>query len=222
MRPGLGRAVEHDRLAAALAGDGAEHAQRAAAARQQPPARLLAEHDGVREVDGQQAARAARGRPRAGPACANMPAGDDDGVEAAQRRVGRVQRRREGLGLLEIARRDLPTARASARAARTSRSRALRSRSSASRPSRNSASPRAAMRRASARPIPLVAPRNDDLHRRRARRSLELRRPEQAHRLRAAERPVGIPLAPHRAGTRRRRGSMARKCSARVKASLAR
>ena len=43
---------------------------------------------------------------------------------------------------------------------RASRSRALRSRSVGSRPSRNSRWPRSERRRASARPMPLVAPRN--------------------------------------------------------------
>ena len=65
----LGGAVEDDRLAPALAGDRAEHAQRAAAAREQPLARLLAEQRrcSAKSAVEQRGARA-RGRPPARPA----------------------------------------------------------------------------------------------------------------------------------------------------------
>src|SRR5579871_2369684 len=78
--------------------------------------------------------------------------------------------------------------------ASASRSRALRASSSASRPSRKRSAPRAASCRASARPIPFVAPRTTafipaDLYHRRAsaRRDLPLRRGTDGRQVAAAE-----------------------------------
>jgi hypothetical protein len=98
----LGRAVEHHGLAAALPRHRAEHAQRAAAFRQQPLARGLAEEQRAGEVRVEHLLEERRvglelllRREQA--------ARHDHGVEAGERALGRRERRLEARGRVQVA-----------------------------------------------------------------------------------------------------------------------
>ena len=155
-QPRLGRAIEHDRLAGAIAGDRSEHAQRAAAGREQADPHRLAELDRVREVGREHAlARRRVGLERL--LGAEGAGGDHHRVEAAQLPRRLVERRVVRLrpGQIQIGGRRRAGRRRRAPAPRGRRR--SRPRSAASRPSSATRSPRAASRRATARPIPFVA-----------------------------------------------------------------
>src|SRR6185436_14684845 len=98
--------VEGDRLAGAVAGDGGEDAERAAAARQQAAPDFFAEEDATGEVGGEEAVKAFEVGFQL-VLRTELGGGEDGGVDAAgaafaEGGVDLVERRTEGRGAQEV------------------------------------------------------------------------------------------------------------------------
>jgi hypothetical protein len=158
-QPGLRRAVEDHRLARrgrppTLLNTHSVPPPRAS--RRRP--RLLAEEHRVGEVDGHEQALRQRSRSASSWSCvANSAAVTTTVSKPPSASIGGVERRGEALRAARSQRRMTDAPRSPR--PRACRSAALRARSSRSRPSRNSDHRAPPCRRASARPMPLVAPR---------------------------------------------------------------
>ena len=209
--PGLGRAVEHDRLAPALARD---RARTRTACRRRARAGACARASQNTTVFAKSAASSA-------PRSARSASSASWVREQRRRSRPRCRSRRARASAAS-------SAGANARAARRSQC-AVPDRRAARRAPRGRARCASRSARVAAEQEQRVAalghqPRERAAHAagRAEERDLHARVSEQAHRLRAAQACARDPTAGGRACQRGRRGSIARKCSARVNASLAR